>query len=194
LVCGPQRLARTWEAPGAGTCRRSWMGGCITGTSYAPPILTDSLPPPAMAPPALCVSMAHRTSDMSDSDDNDVDDVLVMDLVPTPAISSASSSLSVRLPPPPVPPPRLYISLFRRHYLSWWRCPLYFVSSSHTSTLGLRRLLHSTRRRLHTRPVLSPSVASLGHPLEPPMRRRWAMDSRSLKVLPPPVVSRWTLR
>jgi hypothetical protein len=105
LVCGPQRLARTWEAPGAGTCRRSWMGGCITGTSYAPPILTDSLPPPAMAPPALCVSMAHRTSDMSDSDDNDVDDVLVMDLVPTPAISSASSSLSVRLPPPPFPPP-----------------------------------------------------------------------------------------
>jgi hypothetical protein len=58
-----------------------------------------------MAPPALCVSMAHRTSDMSDSDDNDVDDVLVMDLVPTPAISSASSSLSVRLPPPPAPPP-----------------------------------------------------------------------------------------
>jgi hypothetical protein len=52
---------------------------------------------------ALCSSMAHHTSDLDafDSDDDGVDEVLVMDRVP-PALSSSSARLP---PPPPLPIP-----------------------------------------------------------------------------------------
>jgi hypothetical protein len=68
-------------------------------------LLGGCVPSPAMAPPTLCISMAHRTSDASDSDADDVNGVLVMDLVTTLAIFPVSSSPSARLPPPPPPPP-----------------------------------------------------------------------------------------